>query len=204
MPSADVSLTAVYANGGSPSGAFTAVAPYRLFDTRNGASASGIGSLGGGAEMAFDLSSQPSMPADATGVLLNVTATNPAAAGYVRAYPCGTAPTNSTVNFDSGQTAANLAIVKLPADKRVCFQSLVPTDLVVDVAGLVRLVRRRRRIDVHAGRPRLRVLDTRSGTKLSRQSGAALLAGRHGRLPRRRHRRAAQRHRHGRRRRRAT
>jgi hypothetical protein len=75
------------------------------------------------------------MPAGATGALLNVTTTNPAAAGYVRVYPCGTVPTISTVNFDAGQTAANLAMVKLPPDSHLCFASLVPTDLVVDVAG---------------------------------------------------------------------
>ena len=57
------------------------------------------------------------------------------AAGYVRAFPCGAEPDTSTVNFDPGQTAANLAIVRLPADGRVCFTSFVPTDLVVDVSG---------------------------------------------------------------------
>jgi glucose/arabinose dehydrogenase/PKD repeat protein len=165
MPSADVSLTAIYASSSSP-GAFTPVAPYRLFDTRNGASTSGAGSLSAGAEMAVDVSTQPTMPPGATGVLVNVTATNPAAAGYVRAYPCGTLPTNSTVNYDSGQTAANLAMVKLPANKRVCFQSLVPTDLVVDVAGWFSppgpgAGSRYSPVDP------TRVLDTRTGTKLS-------------------------------------
>jgi hypothetical protein len=98
-------------------------------------------------------------------VLLNVTATNPAAAGYVRAYPCGTAPTNSTVNYDSGQTAANLAMVKLPADKRICFQSLVPTDLVVDVAGW--FAPSALGGSMYSPVDPTRVLDTRTGTKLS-------------------------------------
>src|SRR5262249_22771001 len=96
---------------------------------------SDAGGLASGGEMQFDMSSQPTAPPDAIGVLLNVTATNSAAARYAPAYPCGTAPSISTVNFGESQTAANLAMVKLPADKRVCFQSLVPTDLVVDVAG---------------------------------------------------------------------
>jgi hypothetical protein len=135
MSDNDVALTAIYA--GPSTGEFTPVTPYRLFDTRSpdqrppGASAlqSGAG------EMAFDMTGQSGMPPGATGTLLNVTTTNPAAAGYVRVYPCGTVPTISTVNFDAGQTAANLAMVKLPADSRLCFASLVPTDLVVDVAG---------------------------------------------------------------------
>src|SRR5262249_21899885 len=138
MPANDVTFTAIDAGSvvGAPVSSFTAITPYRLFDTRDAAQRpSDAGGLASGGEMQFDMSSQPTAPPDATGVLLNVTATNSAAAGYARAYPCGTAPSISTVNFGEGQTAANLAMVKLPADKRVCFQSLVPTDLVVDVAG---------------------------------------------------------------------
>jgi hypothetical protein len=170
MPSADVSLAAVYADGSTPAGtsspgAFSAVTPYRLFDTRNPAATSGPGTLGAGAEVAFDLSAQPTLPAEATGVLLNVTATNSAAAGYVRAYPCGTVPTNSTVNFDNGQTAANLAMVRLPADKRVCFQSLVPTDLVVDAAGWFSPAVKNTGALYTPVEP-IRVLDTRAVTKL--------------------------------------
>jgi len=134
MPPSDVSLTAVY--GLASAGAFSPVTPYRLFDTRDPAQRPrGAGNLGSGAEMAFDLSTQPTAPAHATSVLLNVTATNPAADGYVRAYPCGSVPSISTVNYSDGQTVANLAMVKVPSDKRICFESLVPTDLVVDVAG---------------------------------------------------------------------
>jgi hypothetical protein len=134
MPADDVSLTAVYSQASD--GAFSPVTPYRLIDTRNATQRpTDAGALASGGEMPIDLSSQPTAPTDATGVLLNVTATNPAAAGYVRVYPCGTVPSISTVNYSPGQTAANLAMVKLPADKRVCFQALVPTDLVVDVAG---------------------------------------------------------------------
>jgi glucose/arabinose dehydrogenase/PKD repeat protein len=108
---------------------FSPVTPYRLFDTRP------TGQLQPGQQLAVNLSGQPGIPLQPTGVMLNVTVTNPAAAGYVKAYPCGTSPFISTVNFDAGQTAANLASVRLPADGRVCFSTFVPTDLVVDVAG---------------------------------------------------------------------
>ena len=133
MPAADVSFTAEY----SPPGHFTAVSPYRLFDTRsttvnpNGANTP----LEPGQVLALDLTGEPGKPAAANAVLLNVTATEPGAAGYVKAYPCGSEPYISTVNFDPGQTAANLATVRLPADGRVCFSSLVTTHLVVDVSG---------------------------------------------------------------------
>jgi hypothetical protein len=88
-----------------------------------------------GQTLAVDLSSQPAAPAGKTAVLLNVTTDGPVAAGYVKAFPCGAEPYISTVNFDPGQTAANLAMVRLPADNRVCFTSFVPTNVIVDVSG---------------------------------------------------------------------
>jgi hypothetical protein len=40
------------------------------------------------------------------------------------------------VNYRAGQVAAaNLAVVKVPADGRVCLSSYAPTDLIVDLAG---------------------------------------------------------------------
>jgi hypothetical protein len=121
----------------SADGTFTAVEPYRLLDTRQPerAPAGRAAALPGGRELAVDLTGQPGAPAQPTAVVLNVTVANPAADGFVRAYPCGTSPRVSTVNFDAGQVAANLATVRLPADGRVCFWSMVDTDLVVDVAG---------------------------------------------------------------------
>ena len=112
--------------------------PYRLFDTRAAATSPlGTGEpLAPGQTMAVDLSNQPGAPAGKTAVLLNVTTDQPQAAGYVKAFPCGgTEPYISTVNFDPGQTAANLAMVRLPADGKVCFTSFVPTHVIVDVSG---------------------------------------------------------------------
>jgi hypothetical protein len=68
--------------------------------------------------------------------MLNVTVASPAAAGYVSVYPCGTSPLVSNVNYRAGQvSAANLAVVKLPANGQVCFKSFATTNLVVDLAG---------------------------------------------------------------------
>jgi len=119
------------------SGKYTPVQPYRLFDTRDPAkSPLGDGSpLMPGQVMAVDLSNQPNAPAAKSAVLLNVTTDQPQAAGYVKAFPCGTEPYISTVNFDPGQTAANLAMVQLPPNNQVCFTTFVPTHLIVDVSG---------------------------------------------------------------------
>jgi hypothetical protein len=116
---------------------FTPVQPYRLLDTREPALSPGgqAAPLHGGQELALDVAGQPGAPAQPSAAMLNVTVTDPVAAGFVRAYPCGSTPANSTVNFGPGQTAANLATVRIPADGRVCLWSMVDTNLVIDVAG---------------------------------------------------------------------
>ena len=180
MPAADVSFTAEYyatRRAGSRRSS-----PYRLLDTRASPTPGGAGPAAGAGP---DPGRRPLEPAGrarpaSTAVLLNVTTTNPAAAGYVQAFPCGTEPDISTVNFDPGQTAANLAIVRLPADGRVCFTSLVPTDLVVDVSGWY--APGTRRVGLHAGRARAGARhppDPAAG----RRAGAALQPGRPAGLP---------------------
>jgi hypothetical protein len=76
------------------------------------------------------------VPAGATAAALNLTVTNPAAAGYLVAYPCGGAmPVASNVNFAARTTAANLAVVRLPADGKVCLTASTRADVIVDLAG---------------------------------------------------------------------
>jgi hypothetical protein len=70
-----------------------------------------------------------------TAVSLNVVATNPDAAGFITAYPCGTRNLISSVNYDAGQTVSNAVLVPVSATGTVCFFSMVPTDIVVDLNG---------------------------------------------------------------------
>ncbi len=135
----------VLVSGSAPGGSafvvadsvFTPVQPYRLLDTREPALSPGgqAAPLQGGQELALSVAGQPGAPPQPSAAMLNVTVTDPVAAGFVRAYPCGSTPANSTVNFGPGQTAANLATVRIPADGRICFWSMVDTNLVIDVAG---------------------------------------------------------------------
>ncbi len=75
---------------------------------------------------------------DATAVMLNVTVTNPEAAGYVRVWPCGQPqPQTSNINFVAGETVANLAIAAVGSSGTVCLSSTAATDLVVDLDGWV-------------------------------------------------------------------
>jgi len=66
-----------------------------------------------------------------------VTVTNPSAPSFLTAYPSGTAkPTASNLNFASGQTIANLAVVKLGTGGALDLTNAVgTTDVVLDVVG---------------------------------------------------------------------
>jgi hypothetical protein len=90
-----------------------------------------------GGELPIQITGTGVVPAGATAVALNLTAADPTSDGYVKVYPCGgTPPVVSNVNYRAHQVAAaNLAVVKLPPDGRVCFSSYAATDLVVDLAG---------------------------------------------------------------------
>jgi hypothetical protein len=75
------------------------------------------------------------VPAGARAAAINLTAVDPFGNGYVVAYPCGSVPGVSTLNFGAGHNVANLTIVELAADGNVCFVASAPTHLVVDVVG---------------------------------------------------------------------
>lgn len=76
------------------------------------------------------------VPADATAVSLNLTVTNPRAAGFLTAYPCDEdRPLASNVNFRSDNTVAGAAIVPVAADGTVCIFTSSATHLIVDVMG---------------------------------------------------------------------
>jgi hypothetical protein len=90
-----------------------------------------------GASLTVPVTGRAGLPADGVAaVTLNLTATGPTAAGYLTAYPCGTAPPlASNVNYAPGQTVANAATVALGAGGAICVFSLAPANVVVDVTG---------------------------------------------------------------------
>ncbi len=103
----------------APTDRFVALPPQRLFDTRTGEGVA-AGALGHLAPIEIDVAGHAGGPADATAVVVNLTATQPDSPGYLRLTPAGqaTAPT-SNVNFAPGDTVPNLAIVRLGAGGRV-------------------------------------------------------------------------------------
>ncbi|MET0663842.1 MAG: reprolysin-like metallopeptidase [Ilumatobacteraceae bacterium] len=131
-------------NGFVPSGSTVgSLAPARLFDSRaDGTTVDGAlartGRRGAGSITEVLVAGRGGVPADARAVILNVTAVQADAAGYVSVFPCGEAlPNASNLNFAGGQTVPNAAIAKVGAGGTVCLFAEQPTHLLVDVNGFV-------------------------------------------------------------------
>ena len=101
----------------------------RLVDTRVGLG--GSGRLGPGRAMEVTVVAPGSAT---TAVSLNVTAVDPAVAGFVTAWPCGTdRPNVSNLNPEPLITQPNLVNVRVGVDGKVCLYTSQETDLVVDI-----------------------------------------------------------------------
>ena len=133
--------TTAYVPGSATS--IVGVLPARLLETRSGPGMSTVDGLfqGGGtvsptADVRVQIAGRGGVVADAGSALLNVTVTEPVAAGFITVYPCDRPrPLASSVNFTADATVANAVITKLAPDGTVCLHSSVPTHLVVDVNG---------------------------------------------------------------------
>jgi len=115
--------------------------PCRIVDTRNQTGPYGGPALVAGTARAFAIAGQCGVPADAGAVTLNVTVTNPTAAGSLTVYPgTGLVPGTSTVCFSAGRTRANNATIGL-VDGTVSVadrQATGTVDVIVDVSGYYR------------------------------------------------------------------
>jgi enamine deaminase RidA (YjgF/YER057c/UK114 family) len=69
-------------------------------------------------------------------VSLNITATNITDPGFITVFPCGQLPLVSSVNFAApALSTANAVLVPVSSGGDVCFYSMAPVDLVVDING---------------------------------------------------------------------
>ena len=156
-----------YYLAGAPTlpGTFGSLAPSRILDTRTNTGARGpVGALG---SISVQVTGKGGVPTTGvSAVALNVTAVSPSTAGYITAWPSGTArPNASNLNFQSGRDIPNLVIVPVGADGKIqLFNGSGGTvQLLADVAGYYR-----------AGTPAAigafksltpnRILDTRTNT----------------------------------------
>src|SRR5712691_7244051 len=110
---------------------YTALTPQRILDTRNNS-----GTIGPGGSVNLSIGGI-FVPANATSVVLNVTAVDESTAGYFTLFPTGgTAPLASNLNWVAGETVANLVSVGLSSGGDVTiFNSLGSADAVVDLEG---------------------------------------------------------------------
>ena len=90
---------------------------------------------GGGRIISVRVGDVPGVPATASAVSLNVTATEPLGDGFVTVYPCGDRPFASNLNFTAGQTVPNAVIAPLGADSMLCFYAHADTHLIADING---------------------------------------------------------------------
>lgn len=118
--------------------------PARVLDTRStGNTVDGVeqraGMIAAGESRLLPLAGRGGVPVVGAGaVLLNVTVTQPAAAGHVTVFPTGAArPNSSNLNFLAGQTVPNLVLVKVGAGGGVQVASAAATHVVADVVGWV-------------------------------------------------------------------
>jgi hypothetical protein len=113
----------------------------RLLDTRPGAPTidgqlAGGGLRQSGTVTAIPLTGRVAVPAEATSVVVNITADAPEAAGYLTVFPCGAeVPVASNLNFRAGRTVAVLATSRLAADGSICVFNHGSTHVIADVAG---------------------------------------------------------------------
>ena len=115
---------------------FEPLPPARILDTRSPSNP-----LGPGESRLLPVAGAGGVQADATAVVLNVTAVGPTAAGWLTLYPSDAAsiPAASNLNFSAGQVVPNLATVRLGATGAIRISNPFGfTHVLVDVAGYYR------------------------------------------------------------------
>jgi hypothetical protein len=119
-------------------GAFAPIAPSRFLDTRTSG-----GPVGSAYTVPVQVAGVKGVPRNATGVWVNLTVTEPTTFGYFTARP-HKAPWSdaSNLNFNRGQTIANMAYLPIGADGQIEIQPIlqrVPraefTHVILDVFG---------------------------------------------------------------------
>jgi hypothetical protein len=109
-------------------------------DTRNPAGPLGGPPLVGGASRTFALAGACGIPPAATAVAVNLAETNAEGSGHLRIFPAGASlPNVAAINFGSGQTRSNNAILPLGAGGAITvFAGIgdgLHVDFILDVVG---------------------------------------------------------------------
>jgi len=126
-------------------GGYDAIEPERFVETRSGAglvtidgAVQGVGAISGGGMLSVPILGRGSVPGSGVAaVALNVTAVDAGASGFLTVFPGRTPrPESSNLNFDTGQTVANMVIAQVGADGTISiYNNSGATHVVVDVVG---------------------------------------------------------------------
>lgn len=119
-------------------GRFVPVDPVRLVDTRDGTGVPSAGRPGAGAVVRVAVAGRAGVPADAVAAVVNVTATDAVAPGFVQVFPAGAdvVGRSSTLNVEAaGATVPNLAVVGLGDGGALSVYTQSGAHLVVDLFG---------------------------------------------------------------------
>lgn len=168
-------------------GALVSIEPTRLLDTRSGIGAP-IAPVAARGSVTVPIAGRGAVPAatDVAAVCLTLTVTQPRASGYLSARPTGGGVTGtSTLNFSTGQTLANSALVALGAGGQLTVDNIAggSSQVIVDVTGYTLSGTATEPGSVVGLRP-ARLIDTRSGIgtpKAPVAPGASIVVGTLGR-----------------------
>ncbi len=117
--------------------------PSRIIDTRSNIGGVGFYKIGngasGGTPLVFNVLGRGGIPYGGVNALsLNLTVVDPEVGnegGFVTAFPCGSIPNVSNINFQARQIVANSIVVPVSAQGTVCFYVYGRAHLIVDVNG---------------------------------------------------------------------
>jgi hypothetical protein len=112
------------------------LAPARILDTRTGVGAPQA-RVGAGQTITLKVAGAGGVPADATGVILNLTVAAPSEGSFVTAWPTGEPrPNASVINFQGGWDIANMVTATLGTNGSIdLYNDRGDVDLIADVAG---------------------------------------------------------------------
>lgn len=127
--------------GAAVAGAFHAIAPARVYDSRTGFEPAGVvkGKLNPGENRVVDCTFNASgVPLGAKAVVFNLTAANTTGRGFLAAYPDGSPePATSSINYTPGVNIANSTTSGCGPDAkiRVLCGGSTGADFIVDIVG---------------------------------------------------------------------
>ncbi len=148
-----------------PQDTYRPLNPARIADTRDGTGGVPRRPVGPGVTLNLAVLGHGGVPSSgADAVVLNVTATNTTAPGYLTVYPAGrTWPGTSNLNWTAGVTLANLVTVPIGVNGMISvFNGNGQTDVVVDAEGWYGPSASPTNPGLFNALPPARLLDTRS------------------------------------------